>query len=109
MKSNILSKEEEEANKMTKEEQIGRLLRPGYTYRLSNWVKCFTAHFCKSVQNIWKYDNFRNLNPFEVLQIDPEASIEDAKKKFRRMSIMVRASLTQFLVKLKFLSPLVQT
>merc|ERR1712203_1213551 len=47
----------------TKEEQIGRLLRPGYTYR--------------------------NLNPFEVLQIDPEASIEDAKKKFRRMSIMV--------------------
>jgi len=58
-----LKKEEEEANKMTKEEQIGRLLRPGYTYR--------------------------NLNPFEVLQIDPEASIEDAKKKFRRMSIMV--------------------
>ena len=31
-----------------------------------------------------------------MLQIDPEASIEDAKKKFRRMSIMVRASLTQF-------------
>ena len=28
-------KEEEEANKMTKEEQIGRLLRPGYTYRLA--------------------------------------------------------------------------
>jgi len=58
-----LRKEEAEANKMTKEEQIGRLLRPGYTYR--------------------------NLNPFEVLQIDPEASVDDAKKKFRRMSIMV--------------------
>ena len=28
-------KEEAEANKMTKEEQIGRLLRPGYTYRLA--------------------------------------------------------------------------
>ena len=32
----------------------------------------------------------RNLNPFEVLQIDPDASVDDAKKKFRRMSIMVR-------------------
>ena len=83
---------------MTKEEQIGRLLRPGYTYRLSNFLSntSFTAHFCKSVQNKWRYDNLRNLNPFEVLQIDPEASIEDAKKKFRRMSIMVRASFTQF-------------
>ena len=35
----------------------------------------------------------RNLNPFEVLQIDPEASVEDAKKKFRRMSIMVSTNL----------------
>ena len=32
-------KEEEEANKMTKEEQIGRLLRPGYTYRLAILLK----------------------------------------------------------------------
>ena len=32
-------KEEAEANKMTKEEQIGRLLRPGYTYRLNiGWI-----------------------------------------------------------------------
>ena len=30
-------KEEAEANKMTKEEQIGRLLRPGYTYRLDEY------------------------------------------------------------------------
>lgn len=98
---------------MTKEEQIGRLLRPGYTYRLSNflWNTSFTAHFCKSVQNKWRYDNLRNLNPFEVLQIDPEASIEDAKKKFRRMSIMVRASFTQFhsQVELNLLSSLVHT
>ena len=36
----------------------------------------------------------RNLNPFEVLQIDPDASVEDAKKKFRRMSIMVRGKET---------------
>jgi len=58
-----LKKQEEEAGKMTKEQQIERLLRPGYTYR--------------------------NLNPFEVLQLDPESSVDDAKKKFRRMSIMV--------------------
>jgi len=48
---------------LTPQQQIERLLRPGYTYR--------------------------NLNPFEVLQIDPETSLEDAKKKFRRMSILV--------------------
>jgi len=58
-----LKKEEDEAAKMTKEQQLERLLRPGYTYR--------------------------NLNPFEVLQIDPDAAVEDAKKKFRRMSLMV--------------------
>merc|ERR1712183_1100272 len=28
-------------------------------------------------------------NPFEVLQIDPEATVEEAKKKFRKMSILV--------------------
>lgn len=49
--------------KMSPKEQIDRLLRPGYTYR--------------------------NLNPFEVLQVDPEASVEEAKKKFRRISLMV--------------------
>jgi len=48
---------------LTPREQIERLLRPGYTYR--------------------------NLNPFEVLQVDPETSLEEAKKKFRRMSILV--------------------
>ena len=36
-------KEEAEANKMTKEEQIGRLLRPGYTYRLTLRLYCY---FC---------------------------------------------------------------
>ena len=48
---------------MTPKLQIERLLRPGYTYR--------------------------NLNPFEVLQVDPDLSLEDVKKKFRRMSILV--------------------
>ena len=42
----------------------------------------------ESVLNLYLY-LLRNLNPFEVLQIDPDASVEDAKKRFRRMSIMV--------------------
>jgi len=54
---------------LTPQQQIERLLRPGYTYR--------------------------NLNPFEVLQIDPETSIEDAKKKFRRLSILVHPDKNQ--------------
>jgi DnaJ family protein C protein 8 len=29
------------------------------------------------------------LNPFEVLQIDPYASIEDVKKKYRKLSMYV--------------------
>jgi len=49
--------------KLTPTQQIDRLLRPGYTYR--------------------------NLNPFEVLQVDPETSLEEIKKKFRRFSILV--------------------
>jgi len=48
---------------LTPKLQIERLLRPGYTYR--------------------------NLNPFEVLQVDPDLPLEDVKKKFRRMSILV--------------------
>ena len=42
-------KEEAEANKMTKEEQIGRLLRPGYTYRLAQYWKHLEIHWkhCK--------------------------------------------------------------
>ena len=42
---------------MTPKQQIDRLLKPGYTYR--------------------------NLNPFEVLQVDPDLSIDEIKKKFR--------------------------
>ena len=45
---------------LTPKQQIERLLRPGSSYF--------------------------NLNPFEVLQIDPETSVEDAKKKYRRVS-----------------------
>ena len=56
MKSNILSKEEEEANKMTKEEQIGRLLRPGYTYRLIDVLKIEMRdqayNSCKFIDNL---------------------------------------------------------
>ena len=58
-------KETEKADsKLTPKQQIDRLLRPGSTYR--------------------------NLNPYEVLQIDPELPIEDVKKKYRRLSILVQ-------------------
>ena len=49
---------------LTPKQQIDRLLRPGSTYR--------------------------NLNPYEVLQVDPELSIEEVKKKYRKLSILVR-------------------
>ena len=48
---------------LTPKQQIERLLRPGSTYR--------------------------NLNPYEVLQVDPEVKIEDVEKKYRRLSILV--------------------
>jgi len=57
-------KETEKADStLAPKQQIDRLLRPGSTYR--------------------------NLNPYEVLQIDPELPIEEVKKKYRRMSILV--------------------
>jgi len=49
--------------------QIERLTKPGHTYR--------------------------NLNPFEVLQVDPDQSLEEVKKKFRRMSILVHPDKNQ--------------
>lgn len=45
---------------LTPKQQIDRLLRPGSTYF--------------------------NLNPFEVLQIESETSIDDARKKYKRVS-----------------------
>merc|ERR1712130_430503 len=54
---------------LTPKLQIERLLRPGYTYR--------------------------NLNPFEVLQVDPDLPLEDVKKTFRRMSILVHPDKNQ--------------
>ncbi|KAK6633571.1 hypothetical protein RUM44_004178 [Polyplax serrata] len=54
---------------LTPKQQIDRLLRPGSTYF--------------------------NLNPFEVLQIDPETSSEDAKKKYKRLSLLVHPDKNQ--------------
>lgn len=48
---------------LTPKQQIERLLRPGSTYF--------------------------NLNPFEVLQVDPDSSLDEIKKKYRRLSILV--------------------
>ena len=44
---------------LTSKQQIDRLLRPGSSYA--------------------------NLNPFQVLQIDPHTSIENIKTKFKRV------------------------
>ncbi|KAK2834182.1 hypothetical protein Q7C36_014883 [Tachysurus vachellii] len=54
---------------LTSKQQIDRLLRPGATYF--------------------------NLNPFEVLQIDPEATDEELKKRFRQLSILVHPDKNQ--------------
>ena len=54
---------------LTPKQQIDRLLRPGSTYR--------------------------NLNPYEVLQVDPELPIDEIRKKYRRMSILVHPDKNQ--------------
>lgn len=48
---------------LTPTQQIDRLLRPGSTYF--------------------------NLNPFEVLQIEPEVEVAEIKKRYRTLSILV--------------------
>lgn len=52
-----------EAFKSSSKAELDRLLRPGSTYF--------------------------NLNPFEVLQIDPYCSLEEIRKKYRKLSIYV--------------------
>lgn len=54
---------------LTPKQQIERLLRPGSTYR--------------------------NLNPFDVLQVEPESPIDEVKKKYRRLSILVHPDKNQ--------------
>ncbi|XP_028289312.1 dnaJ homolog subfamily C member 8 [Parambassis ranga] len=54
---------------LTSKQQIDRLLRPGSSYF--------------------------NLNPFEVLQIDPDATEDELKKRFRALSILVHPDKNQ--------------
>uniref|UniRef100_A0A0K8TYX2 DnaJ subfamily C member 8 n=1 Tax=Bactrocera latifrons TaxID=174628 RepID=A0A0K8TYX2_BACLA len=54
---------------LTSSQQIDRLLRPGSTYF--------------------------NLNPFEVLQIEPSATVEEIKKRYRTLSILVHPDKNQ--------------
>lgn len=54
---------------LTSKQQIDRILRPGSTYF--------------------------NLNPFEVLQLEPESTIEEIKKKYRSLSILVHPDKNQ--------------
>ncbi|XP_077299953.1 dnaJ homolog subfamily C member 8 [Arctopsyche grandis] len=54
---------------LTPKQQIDRLLRPGSTYF--------------------------NLNPYEVLQIEPEATIEEVKRTYRKYSILVHPDKNQ--------------
>ena len=39
--------------------------------------------------------HFRNLNPYEVLQVDPDLDFSEVKKKYRRMSILVHPDKNQ--------------
>jgi len=64
-----LKQVEAKDSSLTPKQQIDRLLKPGYTYR--------------------------NLNPFEVLQVDPDLKIDEVKKKFRRLSILVHPDKNQ--------------
>ncbi|XP_028127936.1 dnaJ homolog subfamily C member 8 [Diabrotica virgifera virgifera] len=54
---------------LTPKQQIDRLLRPGSTYR--------------------------NLNPFDVLQVEPETELDEIKRKYRRLSILVHPDKNQ--------------
>ncbi|KAG5264913.1 hypothetical protein AALO_G00259390 [Alosa alosa] len=54
---------------LTPKQQIERLLRPGASYF--------------------------NLNPFEVLQIDPDVTDDEIKKRFRQLSILVHPDKNQ--------------
>jgi len=54
---------EKKDSTLTPKQQIDRLLKPGSSYR--------------------------NLNPYEVLQVDPDLDISEIKKKYRRLSILV--------------------
>ncbi|PSN48678.1 DnaJ subfamily C member 8 [Blattella germanica] len=54
---------------LTPKQQIDRLLRPGSTYF--------------------------NLNPFEVLQVDPDVPLDEVKKKYKRLSILVHPDKNQ--------------
>ena len=54
---------EQQDSRLTPKQQIDRLCRPGSTYA--------------------------NLNPFDVLQVTPETPLEEIKKQFRRLSILV--------------------
>lgn len=54
---------------LTSEQQINRLLRPGSTYL--------------------------NLNPFEVLQVEPDTTVDQIKKKYRSLSILVHPDKNQ--------------
>lgn len=54
---------------LTSDQQINRLLRAGSTYF--------------------------NLNPFEVLQVEPDTTVDQIKKKYRSLSILVHPDKNQ--------------
>ncbi|KAL3102596.1 hypothetical protein niasHT_022883 [Heterodera trifolii] len=60
---NDLKYTEKRDSNLTSEQQIERILRPGATYL--------------------------NLNPFEVLQLEPDTNVEDARKKYKKLSLLI--------------------
>ncbi len=64
-----LKETEKKDSVLTPRQQIDRLLRPGATYR--------------------------NLNPFEVLMVEPDLPLDEVKRKYRRLSILVHPDKNQ--------------
>ncbi|XP_018012611.1 dnaJ homolog subfamily C member 8-like, partial [Hyalella azteca] len=64
-----LKETEKKDSCLTSKQQIDRLLRPGASYA--------------------------NLNPFQVLQIEPTKSLPEIKKKYKRLSILVHPDKNQ--------------
>ncbi|KAI1711979.1 dnaJ domain-containing protein [Ditylenchus destructor] len=58
-----LKETEQIDSKLTSSQQMERLLRPGSTYL--------------------------NLNPFEVLQLEPDMTVEEARKKYKKLSLLL--------------------
>jgi len=84
-----LKETEQKDSVLTPKQQIERLLRPGKIFIFLT-LKCIVI-----IYSVVSGSTYRNLNPYEVLQVDPDLPIEEVKKKFRRLSILVHPDKNQ--------------